>query len=66
MTSEVPAEILPSRKFHRVLVMALATVTALAAFTAYLGVDPSTFGADWQSILQLATDMFPPNVPLLW
>lgn len=66
MTGEIPANILPSRKFHRVVVMALATVTALVAFTAYLGIDPSSFGTDWQSILQLAGDMFPPNIALLW
>jgi phosphonate transport system permease protein len=66
MTGEVPASLLPSRKFHRVVIMALVTFTALVAFTLYLGVDPSSFSADWQSILQLAGDMFPPNVPLLW
>jgi phosphonate transport system permease protein len=66
MTGELPAGILPSRKFHRVVVTALATAATLAGFVAYLGVDPSTFSADADSLLQLARDMFPPNVQLLW
>jgi phosphonate transport system permease protein len=66
MTGELPAGILPSRKFHRVVVTALATAATLAGFVAYLGVDPSTLSADADSLLQLARDMFPPNVELLW
>lgn len=66
MTGELPAGILPSRKFHRIVLAALATLTALVVFTLYLGVDPSTLSADAESLLQLARDMFPPNVQLLW
>ena len=63
---EVPANVLPSRKFHRIVVMALVTVSALVAFVFYLGVDFSNISGDSRSILQLARDMFPPNIQLLW
>jgi phosphonate transport system permease protein len=66
MSLEVPANLLPSRKFLGIMFMMLVTASALAGFTLYLGVDLSNVSGDLHYIRELAGEMFPPHLQLLW
>jgi phosphonate transport system permease protein len=66
MSVEVPIGILPSRKFRTMALSVLVTALVLIGLVLSLGVDTSTMSTDLHSIRELADDMFPPNIPLLW
>jgi phosphonate transport system permease protein len=66
MTFDVPSNVLPSRKFRNATLFLLATVALLFCSAAYLGIDPSSFSTDLHYVRELAADMFPPNLELIW
>jgi phosphonate transport system permease protein len=66
MSLEVPSNVLPSRKFRGIVFIAMVIIAVLIGSTFYLGVDPSTFSTDLHYIQELAAEMFPPNLQLLW
>jgi len=66
MTFDVPANVLPSRKFRNTTLFLLATVAILFCSAAYLRVDPTSFSTDLHYVRELAADMFPPNLQLIW
>jgi phosphonate transport system permease protein len=66
MTFDVPANVLPSRKFRNAALFLLVTIASLFCSASYLGIDPSSFSTDLHYVWELAADMFPPNLPLIW
>jgi phosphonate transport system permease protein len=66
MSLEVPAGVLPSRKFQNMVLATFVTALALTGFILYLGVDVSNISSDLHYIRELAGDMFPPHLQLLW
>jgi phosphonate transport system permease protein len=66
MSVEVPLHVLPSRKFRVNVLIALAIVAILISSILYLGVDLSAISTDLHYVEELAAEMFPPHLQLLW
>ncbi len=66
MTTAVPAAALPSRKLRFLLLTLAATVAVLYLLFVFLGMSPASFVVDFRFVLDLAQQMLPPHVSLLW
>jgi phosphonate transport system permease protein len=66
MSLEVPASALPSRKFRLTILYLLGTIASMSLLFWYLGVNPSSFWVDFRFIVDLAQQMLPPHMSLLW
>lgn len=66
MSIEVPAAALPSRKLRLTVLYLFGAVSVLCLLFAFLGLGPASFVVDFSFIVDLAQQMLPPNVALLW
>ena len=62
----LPANALPSRKMWRLAAFCLAIVLILLGFLAYLQLDLDSLGNELHDLRELASDMLPPRISLLW
>ncbi len=66
MTTEVPKSALPSRKL-RFMVLSLATaIVVVCLLFAFLGLTPASFEVDFRFVVDMAQQMLPPHLSLLW
>lgn len=66
MRRSVPQAALPSRKLRRAAGAGLLLIISLVALIAYLGVDPLDLFTQFHYVVDLASNMFPPNISLFW
>jgi phosphonate transport system permease protein len=62
----VPLNILPSRKLRNLALSCLAVAATLVGLVVYLGVNPMSLITEFHFMQELAGDMLPPNMKLLW
>ena len=65
-TLEVPPGALPSRKLRLMISFLLGMAAVLCLLFAFLGMGPASFFVDFRFIADLAEQMLPPNMGLLW
>lgn len=65
-TLDVPHSVLPSVRFRRRLLLAIAGSICLAGFLLYLKVDVIALFRDFHYVTDLIGEMVPPNLSLLW
>jgi phosphonate transport system permease protein len=63
---DVPRTALPSRKLRLTVLYLLATVAVLCLLFVFLGMSPASFIVDFSFVADLAQQMLPPNISLLW
>jgi phosphonate transport system permease protein len=66
MIPDVPKAALPSRKLLRTVLFLLGTVATLCLLFAFLGLTPASFELDFRFVIDLARQMLPPHLSLLW
>jgi phosphonate transport system permease protein len=66
MIPEVPRTALPSRKLRLTILYLLSSVGVLCLLFTFLGMSPSSFVVDFSFVADLARQMFPPHLSLLW
>jgi phosphonate transport system permease protein len=66
MILEVPLPALPSRKLRFTILYFLGAVTVLGLLFAFLGLGPASFVVDFRFVMDLARQMLPPHLSLLW
>ena len=66
MILAVPNSVLPSRKRRMIALGFLGTFATLVAAAMYLNVSPENIVSQFHFVVELAQDMLPPNLKLLW
>jgi phosphonate transport system permease protein len=66
MSIDVPAGALPSRKFRLTIVYIVSVFATLFFLFWFLDLSPDSIFVDFRFIPDLAHQMFPPNIALLW
>lgn len=66
MTAPVPASALPSRKLRSMILFTLGAAGILCLLFTFLGMSPASFVVDFRFVADLANQMFPPNLSLIW
>ena len=66
MSIDVPAQILPSRKWRLSVIYLLTILVSMFLLLRYLNVELDSFYVDGRFIVDLAQQMLPPNFSLLW
>lgn len=66
MTIEVPKTALPSRKLRLIVLSLVAAIALLWLLFAFLGLSPASFEVDFRFVVDMAQQMLPPHLSLLW
>lgn len=66
MTTAVPKAALPSRKLRRAALSLAAALATLWLLFAFLGLTPASFTVDLRFVLDMAQQMLPPHLSVLW